>query len=326
MLLGTLICLALAATCNGATSWSYNNTSAWGNDFPICNGQRQSPIDIVTNSAVFDDNLPVVDRNIFYQPPTTMSVSNNGHSITVGFDAGAYTINDLKLLPFPAKAAQYHMHWGTANSTSFTPGSEHTVDGKQYFGELHVVHYNTKYPNIGAAINQSDGLAVFGWFIDVTYPQINLDIQNLLDLANASASVEGSDGNIAKRFSVETLIPANLNEYYRYDGSLTTPGCFESVVWTVFKQPIEITQAQAHQLASSFYETNTTAGPLIVNNFRPTLPLNGRRITKPRPLVQQSSTATTPAPVTTTSGAPASKPLISVGFLALIFILLLIKQ
>ena len=33
-----------------------------------------------------------------------------------------------------------HAHWGSCAGH----GSEHTVDGKQYDAELHIVHYNTK--------------------------------------------------------------------------------------------------------------------------------------------------------------------------------------
>lgn len=94
-------------------------------------------------------------------------------SVQVNLDNG-YTITDAKLLPFSAKAAQYHFHWGTATADSYTGGSEHTVDETRHFGEMHVVHYNTKYPNISAAIDQSDGLAVFGWFITVCTKRIHL--------------------------------------------------------------------------------------------------------------------------------------------------------
>lgn len=62
------------------------------------------------------------------------------------------------------KLGQFHLHWGASSTTK---GSEHTVDGTQYYGELHAVFYNTKYTSISAAASNSDGLAVFGVFIDV---------------------------------------------------------------------------------------------------------------------------------------------------------------
>lgn len=39
-----------------------------------------------------------------------------------------------------------------------------------------------------------------------------------------------------------------MTNYYRYKGSLTTPGCTESVVWTVFETPIPLSKAQVRQL------------------------------------------------------------------------------
>ena len=36
------------------------------------------------------------------------------------------------------------------------------------------------------------------------------------------------------------------SDYYRYFGSLTTPGCNEVVQWTVFKQPIQISANQVY--------------------------------------------------------------------------------
>lgn len=36
----------------------------------------------------------------------------------------------------------------------------------------------------------------------------------------------------------------NISDYWSYPGSLTTPPCYESVKWIVFKEPIEISTEQ----------------------------------------------------------------------------------
>jgi len=41
-------------------------------------------------------------------------------------------------------------------------------------------------------------------------------------------------------FELSSLIPRTIDLYYRYAGSLTTPGCFQSVVWTVVTTPLQI--------------------------------------------------------------------------------------
>lgn len=80
---------------------------------------------------------------------------------------------------------QFHLHWGKDSSR----GSEHTVRNKKYgkfntirhlfqtkhnsyvryAAELHLVHYNAKYGNLANAVQNSDGLAVLGVFIQVIY-------------------------------------------------------------------------------------------------------------------------------------------------------------
>lgn len=56
-----------------------------------------------------------------------------------------------------------------------------------------------------------------------------------------------SDGNSSlPSISLAQLIPPekNLTSFYRYKGSLTTPKCTESVVWTLFESPVPLSADQ----------------------------------------------------------------------------------
>ena len=64
---------------------------------------------------------------------------------------------------------QLHWHWGSNSSQ----GSEHTLNGKEFPIEIHLVHVNTKYlDENGAPTNdnlvQPDGLAVLGVFYEIS--------------------------------------------------------------------------------------------------------------------------------------------------------------
>lgn len=48
-------------------------------------------------------------------------------------------------------------------------------------------------------------------------------------------------------FNIASLLPVNLKYYYRYNGSLTTPPCYQAVRWTVFNQTMMISRDQVCQ-------------------------------------------------------------------------------
>ena len=53
-------------------------------------------------------------------------------------------------------------------------------------------------------------------------------------------------------FPLQNIFPSDVGQYWRYAGSLTTPGCYESVVWTVFKNKILISEAQVVFLCDTY--------------------------------------------------------------------------
>jgi hypothetical protein len=58
---------------------------------------------------------------------------------------------------------QFHAHWGSTNDC----GSEHTIDGQAFAGEIHFVHWNRQYGTIDQAVRHRDGLAVVAVFLEV---------------------------------------------------------------------------------------------------------------------------------------------------------------
>lgn len=56
----------------------------------------------------------------------------------------------------------------------------------------------------------------------------------------------GVSVNLTSTFPLASLLPSavGLLRYYRYSGSLTTPGCEPAVLWTVFENTVPIGRAQ----------------------------------------------------------------------------------
>merc|ERR1712002_46773 len=197
-----------------------------------------------------------------------MELLNNGHTAQVSFTQSPMPSITGGGLTDTYEFLQFHFHWGSDD----TKGSEHLIDGKAYPLEVHLVHWNKKYADVGEALGQSDGLAVLGFMFNVSdsdnsaYAPIITALPNVKDAA-ATAPVTP----VAK---LEDFLGTGLTDFYRYQGSLTTPTCNEAVTWTVFKEAIGIS---ATQLAE-FRKTLDSHKDPIVNNFRPPQPLNGRTV------------------------------------------------
>ena len=59
------------------------------------------------------------------------------------------------------------------------------------------------------------------------------------DVASLGKKSLGTD-----QFDLMKVLPKDLEHFYAYGGSLTTPPCTEGVQWIVLKEPIELSKAQ----------------------------------------------------------------------------------
>merc|ERR1711970_1257031 len=159
---------------------------------------------------------------------------------------------------------QFHLHWGSVNEMNTpTGGSEHTMDGYRYFSEIHLVHWKAEYGDVGTALGKSDGLGVLGYFIDISDEYSALDEALNWAMDNPGEKWNGNIGDLVDNGD-------DFNNFYRYQGSLTTPTCNEAVQWTVFERPLTIKPTTAERM---------TAAPEYNNNWRQVMPMNGRDLT-----------------------------------------------
>ncbi|KAF6074084.1 carbonic anhydrase 14 [Phyllostomus discolor] len=78
-------------------------------------------------------------------------------------------------------------------------------------------------------------------------------------------------------FNVRELLPPVLAHFFRYNGSLTTPPCYQSVLWTVFSRRAQISREQLEKLQETLFSTEEPS-KLLVQNYRAPQPLNQRTI------------------------------------------------
>ncbi|XP_039721303.1 carbonic anhydrase 12 isoform X2 [Pteropus medius] len=246
------------------SEWTYSGPdgeTSWSKNYPSCGGLLQSPIDLHSDILQYDASLVPLDFQGYNVSANEQFIlTNNGHSVKLKLPPAMH----IQGLPSRYSATQLHLHWGNQNNPH---GSEHTVGGKHFAAELHIVHYNSDlYPDASAASNESEGLAVLAVLIEMgsfnpSYDKIFSHLQEV--------KYEGQEVLIPG-FSIEELLPERPAEYYRYKGSLTTPPCHPTVLWTVFRNPVQISQEQLLALETDLYCTreNDSSPREMINNFR----------------------------------------------------------
>uniref|UniRef100_A0A8C5TH28 Carbonic anhydrase 14 n=1 Tax=Malurus cyaneus samueli TaxID=2593467 RepID=A0A8C5TH28_9PASS len=214
----------------------------WHEGHPECGGRAQSPIDIVTARAQPDLSLPPLQPEGYEQPESPrLTLANNGHTAVLALPPSLR----LRGLSHPFTAVQLHFHWGRPGRAA---GAEHLLDGHRAPAE---VPGNASEMGLGA--------------LDHTVPPPSVRCAN--NILRHLGSIRYAGQSVAiPTFSIRELLPAQLERYYRYNGSLTTPPCSESVLWSLLPQPVRISQAQ---VGPALLWGNSCLSPLQIKAFHP---------------------------------------------------------
>ncbi|GLH12011.1 Carbonic anhydrase 9-like Protein [Gryllus bimaculatus] len=151
--------------------------------------------------------------------------------------------------------AQIHFHWK----------SEHTINGKRYPLEVHFVHFEKRFKKVEDAVKVKGGIAVIGVMFE------DKDSRNEIQVLDQVKDLR-YDMKKNIKFSPASLLPHDTSKFYRYYGSLTTPGCDESVVWTVLSNSLPLSNKQI----SLFQKVTDSKGKFLLSNFRPLQKQNDR--------------------------------------------------
>ncbi|XP_071124907.1 carbonic anhydrase-related protein 10-like [Mytilus edulis] len=256
--------------------WTYSGVSGaeyWGKAnkaWIICSkGKYQSPINIDPKSLVHDPNLK------------RLNVSQNkikGILLNTGRDL-KLVVKDTDEKPFIFTGGplsyeytlfEIKIHFGDNN----TRGSEHSIGGKMFPLEIQLYGFNAEiHKNSTQALNSPNGIAAIS-ILALVSEEDNINFDALIqpiDKVHFKGSSIAIDG-----FSVNAILPP-LDYFVTYEGSLTQPGCMETVTWIILNKPLHISFSQLRSLRI-LNTSNGSQHPLSTNNFRSITSGHGRLI------------------------------------------------
>ncbi|MGB0865571.1 MAG: carbonic anhydrase [Granulosicoccaceae bacterium] len=219
--------------------WTYSGNTGpknWANlhrDYRDCAGSNQSPINL---TGFTESVLKPIDFN--YQPRAA-ALLNDGRTVRLNYRQPEF---------IKVEGSAFHLQ-----QFQFHAPSENQINGRSFPLEAHFVHQNDR-----------GDLAVVSVMFELgpENPALPKHTEEL-------PSQEGEMMRLESPISPDQLLPAN-RDYFRFNGSLTTPPCTEGVRWFVLKTPATASEEQLAAMKAAIGQDNN----------RPVQPLNARVVLK----------------------------------------------
>lgn len=214
--------------CGGQTGdFCYDDPSCGANSWGMLNGvcqsgNLQSPINLDRSKVKkIPKSVNLVLSKEYAYVHTSFWMRNNGHTVVLSLnkdDTSSCLVRGNGFLPNePFFFSSLHFHWGSDDYS----GSEHTINGRAFPLELHMIHKQS---------TNSNQLAVFGILYQISEFD-NPALSPIID--NLNLVQEYSDNPVmispAYYINLTSLLPRKI-KVFRYSGSLTTPPCSEGIL------------------------------------------------------------------------------------------------
>lgn len=282
--------------------WGYTGDrgpETWWVHYPSASGGMQSPVDIITEEAMTDTDLGATPIQVCYHSgastqqstsldqtdsPTFLNemkiLVNTGNTARVNIVNSRSYISGGPCKGYTYVLEQFHVHWGESDSN----GSEHFINSRPYAAEVHLVHWNEDlYGSYEEAVRSDDGIVILAVFVQLSETKSN-DAMTLWSQLLEDIVYREQNMPMPKEFPVKALLPDDLNKYWTYQGSFSTPPCYETVTWVVLEKPIWTSAKVLSKFRTlrSYCENETRPNDefdgQMTSNRRSTQPIGTRKV------------------------------------------------